>query len=136
MWSSTSDGPQILGCLGPSDESNSNHHMVEIPTIVNHLNKDIPMEHDVFCDPTKPPSNFNLPPNFNWVYIHGIWTLSPRKFSKDLQVRSSQDEGKTQMENMEIWSGENQIQALPPDNGHHDMGGSGQEVDSSDSQAT
>lgn len=60
------------------------------------------MEVDTYCDPSKPPSNLSLPPNFKWVYIHGIWTLVPTKFSIDITSRSSYAVANDSTENLEI----------------------------------
>lgn len=55
---------------------------------------------DIFRDPSKPPLKFNLPPNFNWVYIHGVWTLAPGEVSKDLHTWSSIEEDNTHSDQM------------------------------------
>lgn len=61
-------------------------------------------EIDSFTNPGHPPSILTRPPNFDWVYLHGFWTLVPAKFSKELAMQSLTDDEFAQPENMEIWS--------------------------------
>lgn len=67
---------------------------------------------DSFCDPSKPPSNLSLPPNFTWVFLDGVWTLVPTKFSSELTTKSNHAVGEVFKDNLEIWSGENQDDGL------------------------
>ncbi|KAH7667215.1 Aldehyde dehydrogenase N-terminal protein [Dioscorea alata] len=62
-----------------------------------------------FCNPAQPPSNFSPPPNFNWVFLHGCWTLVPCIFTKEISTRSLQEEDSLQQGHIEIWNEENQV---------------------------
>lgn len=71
--------------------------------IKNNAN-DVPLEEGVFCDPSHPPSQLIPPPNFDWVFLYGIWTLVPKKFTSDITARSNREGSLDQHENLEIWS--------------------------------
>lgn len=43
-------------------------------------NNDNSKENELFCHPSKPSSNLTLFPNFNWVFLHDVWTLVMAKF--------------------------------------------------------
>lgn len=77
--------------------------------------------------------NLTLPPNFNWVFLHGIWTLVLAKFSKDITTRSLLDDGDTHKENMEIWSEENHVDRILLESGIQVFEVSGREGHSLDS---
>lgn len=66
----------------------------------------ISLENDDYCNPSHSPSNLNLPKNFNWVFIHGVWTLVLTKFSQDFTSSSLIDEEIVRKENIKIWSEE------------------------------
>lgn len=116
---------EIIGPIstddGPCDESNIIQPVGDPSASSLQWHKYTPLGMEIFCDPSKPPSNYNLLPNFNWVLIHGVWTLAPRKFLKDLQAWSSLEEDKTHSDHLEIWGGDNHIEAISPNNDHHEL---------------
>lgn len=102
------------------------------PNSTQQIDSDTPLSKDNFCDPTMPPPNYNLPPNFNWVFMHGIWTLVPCQFSKDIQSWSSREEDRPQTEQLELWSEENHIETMATNNDNLELEESGHDVVSSD----
>lgn len=97
------DGPSLLGPLGIHL---TDLDQVDGPDPVLRLTEGI-VEDKAYCDPSKPPSTFCPPPNFNWVFIHGVWTLVPTKFVVDITSRSGEG-GNSQSDNLEIWGCVNQ----------------------------
>ncbi|XP_039142324.1 uncharacterized protein LOC120279459 [Dioscorea cayenensis subsp. rotundata] len=88
-----------------------------------------------FCNPSKPPSAFTPPPNFKWVFLHGIWTLVPSKFSADIIARSAIDPGSDQLDKLESWGDDHQDDDLQ-DNEITEVKESEQETYSTDSRHT
>lgn len=68
--------------------------------------------------------------------MHGVWTLVPGQFSKGILSSLSRDDDRLQITQMEIWSEENHIETLSPNNEHHDLEDAGRYMDSSDSRAS
>lgn len=117
-------GPSDTFALHEGTETSQNSH------------GDTSLAMDVFCDPAMPPLNYNLPPNFKRVFMHGVWTLVPGHFTKDILHWSSQEEDKAQNNHLEIWSGENHTETLSPNIDHLDMEDSGHDTNSSDNHVT
>lgn len=68
--------------------------------------------------------------------MHGVWTLVPGQFSKGILSSLSRDDDRLQITQMEIWSEENHIETLSPNNEHHDLEDAGHDMDSSDNRAS
>lgn len=80
------DGPQILDLSRPTNPKTQVRASPEPNLMENNDNSRV---NEMFCNPVKPPSNLNLPSDFNWVFLHGVWTLVLTKFSKDLSKGES-----------------------------------------------
>lgn len=93
----------------------------------------VPLDEGVFCDPSHPPTQLNPLTNFNWVFLHGIWTLAPNKFTSDITARSNHEGCLDKHDNLEIWSSDNQDDELVKETGDQGVATLGNEEDSSES---
>lgn len=93
---------EITGSLNP--DSRSEIRMEPSSTqchgIIQHSGGEQSEDQDSLCNPAQPPANLPSPPNFSWVFLHGVWTLVPSKFSKEIANRSQLEEETSQKK---IW---------------------------------